>query len=187
LGRSDPLELIPRMTGIILSRTVRRRCQAAMIWAMMPVMLLNGKSLSGCLSPTGHFEAGCHCQAMQLAKVSTDPQATTTCRCPCCKGKTCCCAGGSCCKAKSHDTVASYALRPKGSAVQDGAHCRPYSIYVVASVVTNSAHLDHSVLQAIVSINSPLSVVAAPVAHHFELNTGPPPDNLVVELHRFLI
>jgi hypothetical protein len=40
---------------------------------------------------------------------------------------------------------------------------------------------------AVVSVDLPLSAIWTTFTQITELNTGPPPDNLVVALHRFLI
>jgi hypothetical protein len=73
--------------------------------------------------------------------------------------------------------------------VQSGEHCRPFSIYAVTQVVNTSAqNADVHQLAAVsvVSLNW-LPAISATAPHPTELNTGPPPDNLVVSLHRFLI
>jgi hypothetical protein len=177
------------MTGKLLSRTVCRRCRVTLVWAMMPAAMLTGRSVSGCISPTGHFEPGCHCQAMQASATSTPPGKGITCQChcPCCQGKTCCCCNGqsTCCK-----SVAKDARRSEGNGLQSGDRCRPYSIYVVTPAVSTSApsgNVDHSTAIAIVALVVPSSLVATTIARPTELNTGPPPGNLVVSLHRFLI
>jgi hypothetical protein len=177
------------MAGEFLSRAVRRRFHAAMIWAMVPVAMMNVRSVSGCLSPTGHFEPGCHCAAMQEPGTNASQGTSTTnccCHCACCLGKTCCCCKGKSCCSMS---VAKNARQPAGNGVENGTHCRPFSMYVVAPAVkaSLSAGMDHSVAIVPISFDPLTIVVTTAVAHPAELNTGPPPDNLVVALHRFLI
>jgi hypothetical protein len=177
------------MPGRVLIRAIRRRFQAAVIWAMVPMALISGRSVSGCLSPTGHFEPGCHCQAMQAARVSGQEKANPTCQChcPCCRGGACCCCQG---KANCCNLAAKTTSRTHGEGVQDGNSCRPFSIYVVTPAVSTSAQtgdLHQLVQMSMVSVDLPLFATPSTVAHVFELNTGPPPYNLVVALHRFLI
>jgi hypothetical protein len=174
------------MTGKHLIRAIRSRFQAAVIWAMAPVALINGRSVSGCMSPTGHFEPGCHCQAMQESS-ACGANTTCQCHCPCCQGgKCCCCKGKACCC----NLAAKTASRTHGEGVQGGNSCRPYSIYVVTPAVSTSAQTGdvHQLTDmSMVSVDLPLFATPVTVAPIFELNTGPPPDNLVVALHRFLI
>jgi hypothetical protein len=177
------------MTGKFLKRAARRRCQAMMIWAMAPVILINGHVVSGCLSPTGHFEPGCNCAAMHIGESGASQTAGATtchCHCPCCQGKSCCCCcnGKSCCQA-----MASKTHQPKADGLQNPEHCRPYSTYAVTPVVKGSAHtsVDRVSMLAIIPLSPLAAVVTKTAVAPAELNTGPPPDNLVVALHRFLI
>ncbi len=178
------------MTGKFINRVIRRRFQAALIWVMMPVALINGRMVSGCMSPTGHFEPGCHCQAMQESNACDQAKTNTTCQChcACCHGGTCCC----CCKAKTSccKSVASNAVRVHGNGFQSGDHCRPFSTYAVTPVVKTAVQVAdaHQLTDiAVVLFDLPLSVLPTTFTQVAELNTGPPPDNLVVALHRFLI
>jgi hypothetical protein len=85
--------------------------------------------------------------------------------------------------------MAKNAPQPNGGGVQNGNHCRPYSAYISTPVVKTAAQtgeFDHSWVLAYVALDMPASVVTT-LAQPAELNTGPRPTNLVVELHRFLI
>jgi hypothetical protein len=86
--------------------------------------------------------------------------------------------------------MAKNAHQSNGSGWQDGNHCRPFSTYVTTPVVKTSAHsgdFDRSSTLAVLALDTPTSSVTTAVAQPAELNTGPPPGNLVVALHRFLI
>jgi hypothetical protein len=173
------------MIGKTLIRLIRRRSSALMIWAMMPLAIINGQSVSGCMSPTGHFEPSCHCEAMQPA--AQNASTTCPCHCPCCQGKNCCCCKGKdgCCK-----SLARNESRPNSDGIQSSGHCTPFSMYVTMTAVRPSAQ-SSDLLQAAAVLPvawkidlSPVPTVAAYVA---ELNTGPPPNNLVVTLHHWTI
>jgi hypothetical protein len=56
---------------------------------------------------------------------------------------------------------------------------------VNASVQSGDNHPSADLVIAV--INLPTSYTRTAVEQVADLNTGPPPDNLVVELHRFLI
>jgi hypothetical protein len=156
---------------------------------MVPMALINGRIVSGCMSPSGHFEAGCHCQDMQDANGSGQKKAISTsqCHCPCCQGSTCCCCKGkgNCC-----NSVAKTAGPTHGNGIQSGDHCRPFSMYTLTPAVNTSAPTGdvHQLAElSLVFVDLPFFATSATVAHGIELDTGPPPDNLVVALHRFLI
>lgn len=174
------------MAGKFLSRTVRRRSWALTMWAMMPLAMLNGRSVSGCMSPTGHFELGCNCQAMQDLGFGTPKNASMACgcHCACCQGKTCCRQGKSiCCSQMAGKDYSS----PENGV--GGGHCRPVSMYVTTPVVSAAAQtteVRHLAGLSLVSLDVPLSAASQSMAEFAELNTGPL-DNLVVALHRFLI
>src|SRR6186997_2207582 len=48
------------MTGYRLTRRAKRRWRTAFVWATLPVVLLNGRTLVGC-GCTGHFDSACRC------------------------------------------------------------------------------------------------------------------------------
>ncbi len=80
--------------------------------------------------------------------------------------------------------------RTPSDGLHSGDRCRPFSMYAVTPVVNASAATQHAHQLAELSIvSSDLLWVATSttIADVTELNTGPPPDNLVVALHRFLI
>ena len=70
-----PTGVTCNMAGKFLHRVTRHRFHAAAIWAMVPVAMSSGRTVSGCLSPTGNFEPGCDCQAMQAARASGQAKA----------------------------------------------------------------------------------------------------------------
>jgi len=180
------------MPAKILNRSIRSRLNAAVIWAMVPLAMISGKTVSGCMSPTGHFEPGCHCEAMQETGGSeahsnqTSISATCRCHCPCCHGN-CCCGKGkvSCCT-----SLARNARKSNGDGLQSNDHCRPFAMYTVTPAVNASmplGNMQQSANLAIVSLDLPSSLTSTTINHIDELSTGPPPDNLVVALRRFLI
>ncbi len=175
------------MTGKFLLRSIRRRRDAAIVWAMMPVALLSGRSVSGCLSPTGRFEPDCHCAAMLETAVSTSPaHEASTCHRACCHGKCCCCKGMAGCS----EGVAAKESPSKHDGFQNGAHCRPVSLFV-AVTVTNAGGQSWDLHQLATTLpvaqSDWLPTVQDASVGAFELDTGPPPENLVVDLHRWLI
>ena len=172
------------MAGKLFIRAIRSRFQAAVIWAMVPVAMISGRTISGCVSPSGHFELNCHCSASMGD--SAAPSGPCHCHCPCCQGKDCCC-----CKSKSSCccSMASNARRTNGNGFQS-SHCQQVSAFATTPVVNVSTQiqdLDQSADLTLISSDVPSALARTTLEQIAELNTGPPPNNLVVALHRFLI
>src|SRR5262245_19802567 len=105
------------MTGKSLFRSLRRRCDTVIVWAMVPVALLSGQSVAGCVSPSGRFAPDCHCAAMQETEAGSCTTASAaTGHGACCHGNCCCCQGKSGCCQKA----AKSESRPKGDGFQNG-------------------------------------------------------------------
>jgi hypothetical protein len=175
------------MTGKRLYRSLRRRCDELIVWAMIPVALLSGRSVSGCMSATGRFEPDCHCASMQQmdgSACSTHQSSETKSHCSCCHGKCCGKVHAGCCK-----TVAKTNSQPNGDGL-NGGHCRPFSLFVGVTVTSTSGHsLDFQQTAEMlpVALDGTFPNFFAVSTEAVELDTGPPPENLVVALHRWLI
>ena len=163
-----------------LFRPVRTRFSSAVIWTMVPLAAISGRSVSGCLSPTGHFDPNCECWTGS----SSGQASATVCRCHCSK-----CGGASCCcKSKA---PAGGGDQAKGSGIQDG-RCHAVSLYGLISAVTASktAQLSANPLSAdlaVVPTAQLCSITTISSQCVGDLNTGPPPDNLIVQLHHWII
>jgi hypothetical protein len=190
------------MIGKSLFRSIRHRCHAAIVWAMVPVALLSGRTVSGCIGPTGRFEPDCHCAAMQEAgKNASDTNEAgdgATCHLACCHGKCCCKGNGGCCQTTHGFVTAKSSSQPKDNNLSNGGHCnlssdghcRPFSYFAAVTVTSlsgQSLDLQQPVDVLPVVLHAPLTNAFTAPATAVELDTGPPPDNLVVALHRWLI
>lgn len=159
-----------------LIRLIQRRLHRVVIWAMVPLAAISGRSVSGCLSATGQFDPNCRCCERMSAGTGV---AATCCHCSCCKGKTCCCKAKAAGKANT------------GSGMQDTSHCRQIAVFAVSTAVKSEIQkargLDTNIIAVAIEANPAVVTYAAnwhEVAAH---ETGPPPDNLLVVLHRWLI
>jgi hypothetical protein len=168
-----------------LNRLIRNRLHRAVIWAMVPLAAVGGRSLSGCMSPTGQVALNCRCsESMGSGKVAAD-SAACQCHCSCCQGKTCCCKQGakSCCASATKDNPSRH------DGLQGEGHCRQVRVFAATSAV--KAEFQKASTQDVSLL--PVVVDAAAVesrANHLQVaqfDTGPPPDSLVVTLHRWLI
>ena len=94
---------------------------------------------------------------------------------------------------KSHkcDSLAKHTKYPSGEGVQPSGGCRPFVVFVAATAVqvSHQVSLDGGSLIAAVAAPMDVGVVLNCSSHRLtsELTTGPPPDNLVVDLHRWVI
>ena len=178
------------MAPVSLNRLLRGRIHAAVAWAMVPLAVLNGRTVLGCMSPSGHYDPSCRCWAG-----SGDHQDSGTARpchcghclrqddadrssCPHCKQKTAC-----------HANHPSRVVQ--GSRMQGAEHCRAVGMYQQVSAVPASpqAGSDHDPSAAFVfdAIDLPNSSPTSVARQVIERDTGPPPDNLCITLHRLVI
>ena len=162
------------MNGTRLIRFVRRHRHLAVVCLMLPMILLNGHTLTGC-GCTGHFEAVCRCHC-----------GTTCCMC-CGQGGACtCCSGKSlaCCDSADHKT-----LPITGTGLQ-GHHCIQSVVYLVVPATVTPAPLDHDspgMALALAPLELPIASDWGNSFHVVQWDTGPPPNDLVVTLHRLII
>lgn len=170
------------MSGPRLSRFCRHHGRALVVWAMMPLAALNGRTIVGC-GCTGHFEEVCHCNSPGGAK-------------SCCQSTAGCCGGHgtkscSCCSThesgSSSDTKkdrASDAIRHIGS-----RHCVSLAVHVVLPATEGplSSEDGHFASLALSSVNLAFLPTSAPLEPVVQLDIKCPPNDLVVTLHRFII
>jgi hypothetical protein len=170
------------MSAKILTRAIRRRMNTAVVWAMVPLAAISGQSVAGCMSADGQLDPNCRCWINEL-----HTGAGCHCHCSCCGTPNCCC------KNKSHtsNSLASHPSRPGGEGITSNGHCHPFAIFLGVKAVRGSqqSSLDRASLNAlnplVADVGARLdSTCGRPIP---ELATGPPPDNLVVELHRWII
>ena len=160
------------MTPFRLTRWVRRHSRLAVVWAMMPVVLLNGRTFTGC-GCTGHFEAVCHCGCAHA-----------------CGG--CCGQNGmrSCCAGKAaNNRLANSATSADTSEHAQPHRCTQIAEYVVVpATISPSVDSDDSRMTALAPVPIDLAIVNQPI-HRVQAtlwDTGPPND-IVVSFHRLVI
>jgi hypothetical protein len=138
-----------------------------MALAMLPLALLNGRTLVGC-GCTGHFEAVCHCGCAMG-----------------CGG--CCGQGGTraCCAKRTATETASDAATQHAR----GHHCTQIVEYVVvpATVAPTVAADDSQASATVLAVlDLPILAPSTHAGQFVDLATRPPND-LVVVLHRLVI
>jgi hypothetical protein len=171
------------MCGHSLTRFFRHYGRALVVWAMMPLAALNGRTLVGC-GCTGHFEEICQCQ-------SSTPD------------KACCQKGGSCCNGH-RQKVCSCCARDKTSTGADsqpdrtstairhvGArHCVALAVHEVIPVtIVPIVSSDDSQI-ATLDFNSADATFLPAFSgseHFVQWDLRCPPNDIVVMLHRFII
>lgn len=181
LGRTTFSQTL--MSGHPLSRFFRDYGRALVVWAMMPLAGVNGRTMVGC-GCTGHFEEICHCQSTTASKTCCQPRGS------CCSGhgaKACtrCSAEKSDAASDSRRDRAADAIRHIGT-----RHCVRLAVHEVIPVtvvpiisgdVCQIATLDCS--SADRTFLTALSASELVV----QLDLKCPPNDLVVMLHRFII
>src|SRR5437868_10351944 len=90
------------MMGLALNQLLKGRIHATVIWAMIPLALLNSRTVFGCVAPDGQYNPNCSCLAVQDVNDSASQHATKhCCGCSCCASGNCTCA---CCTTKAVGT-----------------------------------------------------------------------------------
>jgi hypothetical protein len=165
-----------------LLRFLRRRAWASLVWAMIPLTFWSGKPTFGCICSDGHFEINCKAIVHQGADGKQVP-----CGCSCCirSGKRCCSGARKACCRHSTDTKSGSA-----SITGTACHCQPAVLMATAPTLVKTLRTtdEHQIPAAHVASleNAPLFALA-PRNVSFRLDTGPPPDDWVVALHRLLV
>jgi hypothetical protein len=177
------------MFGIRLTRILRRRIRVAAVWAAVPLVVFNGRTINGC-GCSGHFEAVCHCACCSDVHDSSEQLAKTC--CSCCgshaagDSKCCCCRG----KPTKHcDKAADTAGSANGRALERH-QCKRialYNVLPVTAVPSFDAGGLHSSLFVLADVTVPVLRYGSHVGTTVDFDTGPPPDDLVVTLHRLII
>lgn len=160
-----------------LIRRVRRHSRAIVVWAAMPLALFNGRTIVGC-GCFGHFESVCNCGCCsgQLSKAG----------CSCCDGRCCCNQSASAGRGKATENISCHA-----SCHSLQSHrCRSFILHE-ATPVTIAPHVDGVDLQESLFILAISLLPRASSQSHSgqvaDFDTGPPPNDLVVTLHRLVI
>jgi hypothetical protein len=168
------------MSASIISRVIRSRLHTAVIWAMVPLAAVSGQSVLGCMAADGKFDPNCQCWAGPATNATSCP-----CHCACCGTAKCCC------KSKTHacNSLADQNRPTNNKGLRDSNHFRPVAMYLAVTAV-------HALQQLSVDCGSdslPCVIDACAVVNCSgmeriaELATGPPPDNFVIALHRWVI
>ena len=160
------------MNPFQLRRWVHSHSHVAVVWAMARIVLLNGRTLTGC-GCTGHFEAVCHCGCAHACG-------------SCCgqNGVRSCCAGNA-----ADDLLANAATSADRSEHAQRHHCIQIAEYVVVpATISPTVDVDNSQVATLTLVAIDLAVVNQPI-HPGQTSlwdTGPPND-IVVSFHRLVI
>lgn len=177
------------MIGRRLIRSSRKRSRGAIFVAMVPLVFLNGWPIGGCICADGHYEPFCRgCGRTANSSADHALAASTCCGHTCCARHTdsdadrSCCKGHNCCEQSQQGTSNEPGVR--------GPCCTPVRQLPVTPVVKVSpTAVDHHQDLAVFTVVADLPLAAATVHHGrcVEIDTGPPPNDLVVTLQRLII
>ena len=67
------------MVGIRFNRNAKNRWRSIAVWAMLPLAVLNGRTVIGC-GCSGHFEAECHCNCGDAGGCCSSQESSCPCR-----------------------------------------------------------------------------------------------------------
>lgn len=163
------------MAGIRFNRAARKRWQTIAIWAVLPLAIINNRTIYGC-GCTGHFESACHCNCCdshgKCAKCKGNGST-----CPCCSkvGK-----ASSTDDRKTSDKATGFRGHP----------CKTIAIHEVipATVVVVHAGDDLNLTALnLDTIDLPIVANQPSYGHNASAFLDAPPKDLVVTLRRLVI
>lgn len=166
------------MFNIRITRGLRRQCHQALVWAMVPLAVLNGHTVLSC-GCSGRVLAECHCGESVLGPSSQRPEAG---RCPNCaavklkRTSPCCSTQRS---ADSHDGAPSFG----------GHHCRSVADFqVIPATTVLPTHDAHVASLDAIAASAIVVDDLCSTSRELPISISPhPPNDLVVVLHRLVI
>ena len=176
-----------QMAGIYLPRLTLARCRTLVVWALMPLSAVNGQTIVGC-GCTGHFEATCHCASCDSSGAAVQPERHQLCAFR--QGDV---AGrSSCCQSQSTNApqtgCRSLALNEaKGF---QGHHCIKVVLQSGESIKAAPPQAHHQLGFSTALppwLDLPITYRVASNEHVFSFDSGPPPCDVIVTLHRLII
>lgn len=177
------------MVRASLNRLVRSRFRAIVAWAMVPLAVLSGRPVSGCICADGHYEPVCRAALCAGSNSTAGPRnSTSCCGCSCC-GQTLSDQSPSRCKDRTSCCQKAGALHPADGRSLSKKCCTP----VVGIQAVVKAKVERATSNAVVhslDVLAPIASVADVQTHGpawiVPHDTGPPVD-LVITLRRLLI
>ncbi len=169
------------MYGFFKIRFLRRIARALVVWAMMPLVVLNGRTVVGC-GCSGHFEDICRCGTASGN---------------CCKpGGSCCSPGNSkgcsCCNHKKSASSSDLKRDQTANALCHigSKHCVRIALHDVIPATEVQSDLSDAGLMACLDFGTSAdsyvpAVLPSPPLVLPDLKC--PPNDLTVSLHRFII
>ncbi len=160
------------------------------VWVAVPLVVLNGRTVIGC-GCTGEFQPTCHCSCCSHLHGGRS-QRTNDHR-SCCAGQpkdhhAACCDQGRTAQQSGVDTTRSHT--PAGQTL-DSHRCETIVLHEASPVTL--VHSDdaggniYTAIHALADVHPLISIAPFAVGRAVEVNTGPPPNDLVVTLHRLVI
>jgi len=168
------------MAGIRCKRAARNRLRTIAIWAMVPLAVLNSRTVLGC-GCSGHFESACHCACSDSHTLGRSHSCIR-----CGEGSSSACL---CCTKVAKAATVDCDHAEKGTSLA-GSPCKVIAVHeVIPATVVNVHNAD--VLTALAldadSIDRPIVFAQPSVADVSLALFGHPPKDLVVMLHRLII
>ena len=177
------------MTGACLSKLALARVRTVLVWAMVPLSIVNGQTIVGC-GCTGHFEAICHCAACDSLDSAVRPAKPQTCdsaQSRDIRSRSCCCHGEPTTSQSSEHSSLSSSGSNRG--FRDH-HCTKIVLESGESVISVAPYFGDQLNFATVlppSLDLPFNYDIAAREHVFSFDSGPPPCDVVVTLRRLII
>ena len=168
------------MAGIRFKRAARNRWRKIAIWAMLPLAVLNSRTVLGC-GCSGHFESACHCTCSDS---QTSGRSHTFVRCG--EGSSSAC---PCCTKVEKAAAVECGHSEDGTSLA-GSPCKAIAAHkVIPATVVSVVNVDKLTASSHDSATIDLPIICGqPSKGDARLTlTAHPPNDLVVTLHRLVI
>jgi hypothetical protein len=174
------------MFAIHPSRRALGRCRTILVWALVPISVVNGQTIVGC-GCTGHYQAACQCAACEPA-ARADHSVSQACDSKAGGPK----AHACCCHKDSADSSNASSDSPSRSLASPARNhpCARIILHTGGSILAVSPQLgDLDSLSGVVPAALDTLRQAEPAGIRFVvlIDGGPPPRDIVVTLHRLVI
>ena len=162
------------MVRFRLNRNVNHSWRSIAIWAMVPLVVLNGRTVNGC-GCSGHFEAECRCNCGNAGGCCSSQESS----CPC-RAKHSNCNAAAIDKAEAKTATRLHGCNYKGSATH---------VVIPATIAPNHDTADDVKLSAsmLATIDSHSQANEQTFSVSFSEHSTPAPRDLVVSLRRLVI
>ena len=154
--------------------------RVGLLLLLAPAVLLSNRPINGCICPDGHFEQNC-----PRMRVHVETAPGSCCGCSCCKDRKSCCE--STCKSCCHSDRNRKPTGPEFTRSTCSPAMLSVAVPAVVKVLKNGVDDSAPLLFDLPALDSVIARSQTGRYVPFDIDTGPPPTDLVMVLRHLLI